>query len=116
VVHLGNVMLALWARPAAPPTRSRDDRTVVDRQPGHVDHLRHAFDPIRRYGAGDPVVVATLLRTLRTLRDETVRRSLPGPLGPIDDMIEQVGEAAAPSGWSPHERGTVERLVAVPTS
>ena len=116
VVHLGNVMLALWARPAAPPTRSRDDRTVVDRQPGHEDHLRHAFDPIRRYGAGDPVVVATLLRTLRTLRDETVRRALPGPLEPIDDMIEQVGDTATRSGWSPHERGTVERLVTVPSS
>ncbi len=116
VVHLGNVMLALWARPAAPPTRSRDDRTVVDRQPGHEDHLRHAFDPIRRYGAGDPAVVATLLRTLRTLREETVRRALPGPLEPIDAMIEQVGDTATRSGWSPHERGTVERLATASSS
>jgi uncharacterized membrane protein len=115
VVHLGNVMLALWSRPAAPPTTTREARTVVVGQAGHGDHLRHAFDPIRRYGAADPRVVATLLRTLRTLREEAVRRGLPGPLAPIDEMIDDIGATADAGRWSTWERAVVDDLAASST-
>jgi uncharacterized membrane protein len=110
VTHLGNVMLELWARDDSSPTRSRDGRTVVLSQPGHADHLRHAFDAIRRHGANDPHVLTTMVRTLRLLREETVRRQLPGPTGPIDDLVAEIVASADRAGWSTPEREALDRL------
>lgn len=110
VVHLGNVLLALWERPAAASETSADGRTVISRTVDHGDHLRRAFDPIRRYGRADPLVVTTIMRTLLSLRAEVVRRGLPGPLDPIDRFVADTYATADRAGWTTTEIGAVERL------
>jgi len=87
IVHLGVVALALWELPQSEGIRESNGRTVIQTDPDHADYLHSAFDPIRRYGSGDPTVVLTMLRTLRSLLAEVSRRELPGPTEPIEQMI-----------------------------
>ena len=94
IVHLGAVLGALWERPAPPGWTCEDGRTVVVPVLDHAGYLHEAFDQIRRYGSGDVEVVLTLVRTLGDLRSETIRRGLPGPLGPIDEAIREILGAA----------------------
>jgi uncharacterized membrane protein len=108
VVHIGSVLTALWEREPAQYAQSDGDRTIVSPHVDHRDHLRRAFDPIRRYAAEDPVVLGTMLRTLRLLRSETLRRTLPGPIEPIDQMIDDIVTTARREGWSAQERTAVE--------
>jgi uncharacterized membrane protein len=93
IVHLGNVMTALWEQPAPSTTHRRDGRTVVRHRPHHGEYLRRAFEPIALHGATDAHVLRVLLHTLEELRSEVVRRRLSGPLGPIDAAIADVREA-----------------------
>ncbi len=90
IVHLGVVMLALWERPQASQVMESDGRTIVHHDLSHSDYLHAAFDSVRHYGASDPHVAATLIRTLASLHSEARRRSLPGPLGPIEELIDQI--------------------------
>jgi uncharacterized membrane protein len=110
VVQLGDVLLSIWERPAASNVISDDGRTVVNPSVGHADHLQRAVDPIRRYGRSDPIVVATIIRTLLMLRSETLRRGLPGPLDPIDELVDATFRSADRSSWSDREGGEVDRL------
>jgi uncharacterized membrane protein len=114
VVHLGNVMLALWERPAAPRQRVIDGRTVVRAEPSHGDHLQRAFGPIRRYGGNDPEVMATMLRTLEMLQSEATRRHLAGPIEPIAAMIDDVADLHDESGWSSDEQQRVDSAAVNP--
>ena len=111
VVQLGNVMLALWAQPQAHATRSEDGRTIVRHQAGHGEHLNRAFEPIRRYGIADPHVLTGLVRVLLMIRSEAARRDLPGPLEPIDALIDAIGETADRSVWSASEGDDFDALM-----
>lgn len=102
-VHLGDVMLALWSRPVGEDSTEDDGRTLVIRRTAHRDHLRRGFDPIRRYGAADPTVLLTIVRTLRMVRAEVERRDLPGPTDPLDEMISDTIEGADTDQWAQSE-------------
>jgi uncharacterized membrane protein len=110
IVHIGNVLTALWERPVASARTTDDGRTVISPQVEHADHLRRALDPNRRYGRADPLVTATLMRTLRSLRTEVVRRSLPGPIEPIETLIRDTFASADRTGWSAFEVEDAKRL------
>lgn len=90
VVRLGDIMLTVWAQPAAPTVVEHDGRRIVSRQFDHRDHLEAAFEPIRHHSTDEPLVATTLLRTLEQLEDETRRRGLVGPVEPIQEMIQRV--------------------------
>lgn len=111
VAHLGVTMLKIWERPIAPTRQERDGRIVIRRNLDHADYLHAAFDPIRRYGAGDPDVASTVIRTLSTLRSEVIRRQLPGPLVPIDQVIEQMVTAVEASDLADTDKAQVAELV-----
>ncbi len=90
LVHLGDVMLALWATPRGSTTLTDDGRTVIRHRPTHADYLDRAFLPILHYGRQDVQVVATMRATMELVRSEVVRRQLPGPLGPLDDLLARL--------------------------
>ena len=100
IVHLGAIMLAIWGLPVSAPATTHEGRTLVSPVATHEQLLRQAFDPIRRAGRADPVVLASLVRTLRLLIDECERRSLAGPVEPIEELIAAVRSSADRSGWS----------------
>ena len=79
IVHLGDVLLALWAQPTAPMRLERDGRTLIRSEPDHADHLHSAMDAIRRHGASDPSVTSTLVRTLQQVRSEAHPARSAGP-------------------------------------
>lgn len=111
VVHLGVILLALWELPQTPGERQENGRTVIRTNPGHGDYLHAAFDPIRRYGSGDPTVVLAMLRTLGTLRHEIDRRELPGPVEPIEEMVAVLSDISF-DDISPADQHDLSRLVA----
>lgn len=104
VVHLGEVLREVWSYPRASGTVSDGPTSVHRLAPAHVEHLRAALDPIRRYGNADPDVMATLVTMLRHLRSEVVRRDLAGPVGPIDDYLDDVIDRVDDADWLAHER------------
>ncbi|MEP6299101.1 MAG: DUF2254 domain-containing protein [Ilumatobacter sp.] len=110
VVHLGDVMLAIWSKPVADHREEHDGRSLVRLHPQHEEYLRRAFDPIRRYGASDPTVMLTMVRTLRMLVSEIERRSLPGPSAPVRRMIEDTINGADTDSWAPFETRQLQSL------
>ena len=114
VVHLGNVLTALWEQPIAPARVAENGRTVVSSPTDHGEHLRRALEPVRRYGRADATVVSTLLRTLRNLAAEVERRDLVGPDAPIAAFIETIAATADTSAWSDREVEEL-RMLATPT-
>lgn len=109
-VHLGNLLLKLWSRPVARGEIERDGKVVVFRRPTHEELLRQACDPIRRYGSEDPSVVLTMLRTLQTVRSEALRRDLPGPVEPLDEMMRTIVDTVATGRWSAPELDDLAEL------
>lgn len=91
IVHLGNVMAALWERPALSTTLRSGSRTLIHHRPTHPELLDRAFSPIIQYGSSDRQVVSTLRQVLTLLRSEVDRRNLPGPIEPLDDMLAALG-------------------------
>lgn len=110
IVHIGVVMLSLWERPIAPATQEKDGRTLVLNDLEHGDYLHAAFDPLRLYGTADPQVTATMIRTLSALHSETKRRDLPGPLGPVEEVIAQVLDAVEGGDLSGYDKSTVYKI------
>ena len=110
IVHIGNVLLAIWERPAPPGRVDSDGRSVVVVKPTHAAYLARSIGPIRRYGAEDPEVMSSIVNTLGVVRSEVVRRDLPGPVAPIDEAIEATFETAATSRWSADECERFEAL------
>ncbi|MEQ8841590.1 MAG: DUF2254 domain-containing protein [Acidimicrobiales bacterium] len=90
VVHLGAVLLSLWESPLAADVTELDGRRLIQRRFVHEDHLDAALDPIRHHGVDEPLVAITLLRTLRLLESETLRRGLPGPIEPLRAMAGRI--------------------------
>ena len=111
IVHIGDVLISIWARQEPSTTRTRDDRTVVLMRTRHVAYLDRALGPIRRYGRTDPEVMTTLLRTIILVRSETQRRGLPGPIEPLDNAIADTISAADTAGWSRTEIVQFESVV-----
>ena len=87
IVHLGNVMAKLWEYAALETTVRSGTRTLVRHQPTHASLLDRAFSPIVHYGHADRQVVATMKSVLGLLRSEVDRRSLPGPVEPLDALL-----------------------------
>ncbi|MGA9279669.1 DUF2254 domain-containing protein [Ilumatobacter sp.] len=110
IAHLGVTMLKVWERPVAPTTQESNGRTVIRQDLEHGDYLHAAFDPIRIYGAHDPGVASTMIRTLQTLRVETERRGLPGPIDTIDEVIAEVVEAVEASDLADVDKRRVVAL------
>ncbi|HUS42874.1 MAG TPA: DUF2254 domain-containing protein [Ilumatobacteraceae bacterium] len=111
IVHIGDVLISIWARQEPSTTRTRDGRTVVLMRTQHVAYLDRALGPIRRYGRTDPEVMTTLLRTITLVRSETLRRGLPGPIEPLDTAIADTTSAADTTGWSRNEIVQFESVV-----
>jgi uncharacterized membrane protein len=111
IVHIGDVLLSIWARSEPSTTRTRDGRTVVLARTTHVAYLDRALGPIRRYGRDDPEVMTTLLRTISLVRSETRRRGLPGPIRPLDIAIADVVADADTGHWSAAEVAQFESVV-----
>jgi len=90
IVQLGNVMSALWERPALSTTHRSGTRTLVRHRPTHAELLDRAFSPIIHYGDPDRQVMTTMRQVLTLLRSEVDRRALPGPVEPLDEMLARV--------------------------
>jgi uncharacterized membrane protein len=110
-VHIGDVLLAIWERPRPAGRRERDGRTVVMVHPTHAAYLDRSIGPIARYGAGDPEVMSTIVRTLGLVRSEVRRRRLDGPVAPLDEAIAATAAAASTESWSASDVERFERLV-----
>ena len=110
VMHLGVVLLRLWERPMASNRQERDGRTLMTSELDRADYLHVAFDPLRVHGVADPSVASTIVRVLATLRAETVRRELPGPTEPIDDVIVLVMEAVEQTALSEFDKRSIRAL------
>ena len=107
---LGSVMLSLWEQPLGPRQISRDGRTVHTADLTHSDYLHAAFDQIRRHST-DLDVAATAIRTLQTLRSETERRDLAGPVRPIDEVIDQIVAQVEASDALDFDKRAIRALV-----
>lgn len=112
IVNLGVVLLAIWERSPQPEIRQEGGRTLVRRDLSHGELLEATFGPLRRYGRQDAGVVMTMLRTLVALRNEVVRRALPGPVEPISATIESIRDAFERSEPDPIDREAVAELLA----
>lgn len=112
IVHLGAVLLSLWERPIGANAREENGRTLLRSELSHADYLEAAIDPIRLYGSGDPSVASTIIRTLDTLRVEAARRSLPGPIAPIDAAIQRVLDGVERADLLEYDKQRVQGLVA----
>ena len=111
IVHLGDVLIELWTQPHYDREIQRDGKSVVNRRPSREEHLRRSVGPIRRYGASDPFVMASLTRTLITLASEVQRRGLPGPVAPIRDMISTIESTVDTASWSQAEVDELTSLI-----
>lgn len=111
IVHLGAVLLALWEREISQPTVEQDTRTLIHSSLDHEDYLKASFDSIRIYGAADPAVAATMVRTLEMLRTETGRRSLPGPIEPLETAIRHTLDTVDASDLFDYDKLAVHALV-----
>lgn len=111
IVHLGAVLLALWEREVSQPTVEHDTRTLIRSSLDHEDYLQAAFGSIRVHGAGDPDVAATMVRTLEMLRTETIRRSLPGPVAPLETAIRRVLDSVDAADLFDYDKTRVHALV-----
>lgn len=100
MVHIGNVMLAIWERDTPPLRHDDRGRRVVVVRPTHAAYLERSIGPIRRYGAQDPEVMRSVVHTLGVVRSEVVRRQLPGPVEPLDEAIAATARNADTERWS----------------
>lgn len=90
IAQLGDILLGLWSRAPEAPTCSTDDRTVVRYNVSHGEHLDRIVRSLCRYGNADTDVLEALQNALLTVRNEVLRRGLPGPLEPLDDALGTV--------------------------
>jgi len=111
IVHLGNVLLAIWEHPEPGATTEDGSRTIVRHQTTHREFLDQAFSAIRRYGSDDPLVLMTMVRTLQTIHSEVERRRLPGPLEPIDELLGQFASWGDRATWTTGEGEQLDALV-----
>ncbi|HSM64779.1 MAG TPA: DUF2254 domain-containing protein [Ilumatobacteraceae bacterium] len=93
IAQVGDVLIVLWSQPPPARANSDDDRTVVRRPVFHGDHLDHFVRSLCRYASDDVDVLRVLQRTIHLVRDEVLRRGLPGPLAPLDDALATVQDA-----------------------
>ena len=90
IAQLSDVLLGLWSRAPVATTCSTDDRTVVRYNVSHGEHLDRIVRSICRYGSEDNDVLDALQNTLLSIRNEVLRRGLPGPLEPLDHALGTV--------------------------
>ncbi len=111
IVHIADVLLEIWQRPAAAFRREHEGRTIVMMRPTHEAYLARSVGPIVRYGATDPEVMSSIIRTLGLLRSEVIRRDLPGPLAPIDETILEAATGANRETWSAGDIRRFDELI-----
>ncbi len=114
VVHLGAVIMEIWERPEAPSQMSKEGRTLITTKLDHAAFLRAAFDPIRRHGAGEPLTMEAMIRTLTTLLAEIDRRELPGPTEPVQAVLAETADAIAASSLLATDKKSVLELLPKP--
>jgi uncharacterized membrane protein len=90
IAQLSDILLGLWSRAPVAPTCSTDDRTVVRYNVSHGEHLDRIVRSLCRYGSADTDVLEALQSALLTVRNEVLRRGLPGPLEPLDEALGTV--------------------------
>jgi len=112
IVHIGNVLLAIWEQPTPEATTADGTRSLVRHQPTHREFLDQAYASVRRYASGDPHVLGTMVHTLQTVRSEVQRRDLPGPVEPIDDFLDEFASWGDRGAWTELEGERLEDLVA----
>lgn len=71
----------------------------------HLDHVRHALDPIRHSAASQPVVVVSLIEALTKLMAHTEDPTL------LRFMMEQAEVTATACEGSPHDLTSVQRAL-----
>jgi uncharacterized membrane protein len=108
--HLAEVLLALWAHDDEPSIVEEDGRTIRSEPAEKREHLLAGFDPIRRYGRSDPKVMLTLLRTVIEMRSEVIRRELPGPIKPFEDLVDDLVTTVDDTTWLERERLELRRV------
>lgn len=116
IVHLGNLLIEIWAKPVDDAVSRDGDKTLVRRRPTHREFLDQAFSSIRRYAAADPDVLATMIRTIATIRDETQRRQLPGPIEPLEEFLADFTAWGERANWTRREIDDVDLLGRAPSS
>jgi uncharacterized membrane protein len=114
IAHLGEVVLALLGQPERSGTMHRNRRTVVAAEHSHRKYVLAAFDQIRHSAIDAPEVLANLVQTLLTLRDEVERRNLPAHPSVLEDVIVEIVDDIERSQLSPRERRRILDLVPVP--
>jgi uncharacterized membrane protein len=90
IARLSDVLLRLWSQAPTAPTCSSDERTLVRYNVTHGEHLDRIVRSLCRYGSADADVLEALHDALLTIRNEVLRRGLPGPLEPLDDALSTV--------------------------
>lgn len=90
IARLSDVLVGLWSYSPLATTCSADDRTIVRYTVSHGEHLDRIGRSLCRYGRDDADVLEGLERMLSHVRDEVLRRGLPGPLEPLDDALATV--------------------------
>lgn len=105
VAHMGIVLLEAWAQPPSPSRLRLDDNITIDLVvASHADYLDVAFSQILRYSPSEFEVLTALKRTIDTVVAERERRGLPGPLEPLEDMLEEIQATVRRSDLSPRDK------------
>jgi len=105
VAHMGIVLLEAWSQPPAPSRLHLDDNITVDVVVAtHADYLDRAFSQIVRYSPSEFEVLTAMRRTIETIIAERSRRDLPGPLEPLEEMLDEIRATVARSDLSPRDK------------
>lgn len=105
VAHMGIVLLEAWSIPPSPSRLHLDNNVTVDVvAASHADYLDTAFSQILRYAPNEFAVLTALKRTLDTIISEVVRRGLPGPLEPLQQMRNEILETVQRSDLTQRDK------------
>lgn len=111
IAHLGEILLALLAQEERPATVTRESRTVRSIEHAHRRYVEASFDQIRHAAIDTPQVLAVLVQTLLTVRNEVVRRGLHARPEVIDDLLAEIEDDVRRSGLSEREKARIFELL-----
>ncbi len=111
IAHLGEILLALLGEEERPGISHQDGRTVVSIEHSHRRYVAACFDQVRHAASETPQVLAVLVQTLLTVRNEVERRELPARPSVIDELLEEIADDVRRSSLSEHEQRRVLELL-----